>query len=120
MTSPTIIESFDPSIGVEVVKLREAQLLPDGHYFLYEFFADAEGLPASAVQTHWAGQSERSPRRELRQATRVNPEAWRALLYKGGSTALDCERPRRLRDFDDVWRFRARRETSTTKLLLGP
>jgi hypothetical protein len=87
-SSPTLIEAVDSWIVREVRRLRESAPLPDGYYYLFEFFADTDGRPASAYQTHWAGWSKGSPRRELRQASRIDPKAAWELLGKVGITPL--------------------------------
>lgn len=79
-SSTTLIEAVNPWIAAEVKRLRESAPLPDGVYYLFEFFADTDGSPASSFQTYFTGWSEESPRREIRKARRMKPEAVRVEL----------------------------------------
>lgn len=77
-----------PSLAAEVEMLRTVAPLPNGYYYLFEFFADADGVPICSCQSHWAGLSKGRPRRELRKGSRMDPEAVRRQLCKIGRPPL--------------------------------
>jgi len=72
----------------EIRQMQSQQFLPDGEYYAITFVADDTGKIQTSVYSAWAGFTESSPKREIRQAALVIPERMRSLYDEIGERCL--------------------------------